>query len=123
MSAIRLLNELAEFQSAQALLGIQKQEQIDLILTPEIRAEIADIDYEFQMKGEAVAQNILFWEQKVKDEVLKEGATVRGANLMAVWSKPRVSWDGKLLEGMMAVIPQLKSARSEGLPSVSIRKI
>lgn len=123
MTTIQLLNELAEFQSAQALLGIQKQEQIDLILTPEILAEIADIDYEYLQKGEAVAQNILFWEQKVKDEVLKEGATVRGANLMAVWSKPRVSWDGKLLEGMMAVIPQLKSARSEGLPSVSIRKI
>ena len=122
MTTIELLNELAEFQAQQALLSIQKQEQIDLILTPEIRSEIADIDYEFLQKGEAVAQNILFWEQKIKDQVLKEGATVRGSNLMAVWSKPRVSWDGKLLEGMMAVIPQLKSARSEGLPSVSIRK-
>ncbi|CAK0771531.1 hypothetical protein CCP3SC15_4350001 [Gammaproteobacteria bacterium] len=41
---------------------------------------------------------------------------------MAVYTKGRVSWDSKKLDGMMILVPELASARKEGEPSVSIRK-
>ena len=41
----------------------------------------------------------------------------------AIYAKGRISWDGSKLDGMMALIPQLKEARKEGTPSVRLRKI
>lgn len=62
-------------------------------------------------------------EAAVKAAVLTHGASVKGAHLQAVWSKGRVSWDTKKLDGLMIAVPQLAQCRSEGAPSVSIRKV
>ena len=48
--------------------------------------------------------------------------SVKGARLMAVWNKGRVSWDGKKLDGMRALIPQLNEARKVADPTVTIRE-
>jgi hypothetical protein len=54
--------------------------------------------------------------------VLKNGATVRGSYLMAVWSKGRVSWDDKGLSNYAQAHPDLLQYRKQGDPSISIRK-
>ncbi len=58
--------------------------------------------------------------EKVKAAFIENGESVKGASLHAVYSKGRVSWE---LEGLMMIIPQLKDARKEGDPSVTIRRI
>ncbi|MEJ5223523.1 MAG: hypothetical protein WHV44_03635 [Anaerolineales bacterium] len=62
-------------------------------------------------------------EEQVKAAVIETGQTVKAGALMAMYMKGRVSWDNKKLEGMMALIPDLAKARSEGKPTVQIRTV
>jgi phage host-nuclease inhibitor protein Gam len=119
----QMLDQLAEFYSQRDALALQKQELIDQVYTAEIRAKVAEIEVEFSGKGAAVSENITALEEAVKIETLKGGSTVKGSHLMAVWVKGRVSWDSKKLDGMMIVLPQLASARKEGDPSITLRKV
>jgi hypothetical protein len=120
---VEKLNQLAEFYAQRDALMLAKQAEVEKIYTPEIRQDVADIEVEFAQKAEAVTANIAALEAEVKDAVLASGKSVKGEYLQAVWSKPRVSWDTKTLDGLMIAIPQLAQARKEGAPSVSIRKV
>jgi hypothetical protein len=123
MNTSEKLDQLSDYQAQRDLIAIRKQELVDTIYTPEIKAKLAEIDTEFQTQYEGVDANIAKLTDEIKADVIKDGATVKGTNLMAVFSKGRVTWDGKKLDGMMSLIPQLKDARKEGEPSVSIRKV
>lgn len=117
------LDRLAELNAAKDALALQRQALIDSILNDEIKAKLADIDAEFAPMTEAVTNQANELEGQVREAVVSHGATVKGAHLQAVYSKGRVSWDTKTLDGLMIVIPQLAQARKEGAPSVSIRRM
>src|SRR5512140_832112 len=89
----KMLDQLADFQSQRDGLLLEKQQLIDSILTPEIRAKLKEIEVEFQEKTETVNQNIADLEEAIKNAVKVSGASIRGQYLQAVWSKPRVTWD------------------------------
>lgn len=55
-------------------------------------------------------------------QVARHGATVKHAGLMAVYSKPRVSWDTAKLEGYALAHPEITAARTTGKPTISIRE-
>lgn len=90
-------------------------------MTPEIKAELEAIEAEFSDKSEGARLNIEELEAQIKHYVIEHGASVKGEFLHAVYSKPRVSWDTKILDGMIALIPQIAEAKKFGSPSVSIR--
>ncbi len=117
------LNLLAEYMAQKDVLNLQKQELIDQVYTPEIRAMVADIEAEFAGKAQIVDDKISDMTDGIKIDVLNAGASVKGDVLHAVWTKGRVSWDSKKLEGLAIAIPAVLEARKEGEPSVSIRKI
>ncbi len=117
------LDQLADLRAAPDAIRLQKQALLDTILTPEIKQAIAEIDAEFAPKLNAAEEQAAALEAEIKADILAHGATVKGAAMMAVWNKGRVSWDAKLLEGMMALIPQIAQARSEGQPTVTIRRV
>jgi hypothetical protein len=50
---------------------------------------------------------------KIKARVVEAGKTVKGESLMAVYCKPRITWEAAKLEGMMALVPGLAAARKE----------
>jgi len=118
-----LLDRLADLRAAPDAIRLQKQALVDTILTAEIKAKLAEIDAEFSAPLQAAEQAAAEVEAKIKDAVSAYGETVKGGALMAVYVKGRVTWDGKKLDGMMSLIPQLKDARKEGEPSVTIRKV
>lgn len=120
---IEKLDQLAELQFQRDAINLKKQELIDSVLTPEIKAKLEEIEVEFSGQVEAVDQKIAELSEQIKAEVLKEGASLKGRYLQAVYQKGRVSWDTKRLEGLMMVIPQVAEARREGEPGVSIRRI
>jgi len=66
---------------------------------------------------------VAYLEASIKDRVLALGETVKSDTLMAVWTKPRVSWDGKLLEDFATAHPEILPFRHIGQPSVSIRPV
>lgn len=123
MNTIEKLNQLDEYQAQKALLDLDKQALIDAVYTPEIKKAIADIEAEFAIKSEAVDENIAKLTAEIKADVLTAGGTIKGEHMMAVWSKGRVSWDTKALDGVVALHPELAQFRKEGEPSVSIRKV
>ncbi len=101
----------------------EKQALIDTVLTPEIKEKLAEIDAEFDPKIEEISQEKAALEAEIKQEVLEAGRTVKGTYHSFVWSKPRVSWDTKALDGYAAAHPEIQAFRAEGAPSVSVRKV
>ena len=105
------------------LIHQEKQALIDTVLTPEIKEKLAEIDAEFDPKIEQLLQEKSQLEAEIKDEVLNAGRTIKGTYHSFVWSKPRVSWDTKALDGYAVSHPEIAQFRSEGSPSVSVRKV
>jgi len=121
MNVTDKLNKLSDMQAAMDFIRLHYQELRDLILTPEIRAALAEIDAEERTASEAASAGIATLTDEIKAEVVASGATVKGSFLQAVWSKGRVSWDTKSLDGYAAAHPEIAQFRKEGAPSVSIR--
>ena len=123
MNTIEKLNELAELYAQRDISTMEKQRLIDAIMTDEIKAKIAEVEVEYSGKSEAVTEKIAALESEVKELVKENGASVKGQFIHAVFTKGRVTWDSKQLDGLMIAVPQLAQARKEGEPSVSLRKI
>ena len=123
MNTIEKLNELAELYAQRDISMMEKQRLIDAIMTDEIKAKIAEVEAEYSGKSEAVTEKIAALESEVKELVKENGASVKGQFIHAVFTKGRVTWDSKQLDGLMIAVPQLAQARKEGEPSVSLRKI
>ena len=117
------LDQLAEMYAQRDLATMDKQKLIDELYTPELKKQIADIEAEFSAKTDAVNENIATLEAEVKEEVKQHGSSVKGKFLNAVFTKGRVTWETKGLEGLMVAVPQLAQFRKEGDPSVSLRKV
>lgn len=100
----------------------EKQALIDSVLTPEIKEKLAEIDAEFDPKVDDISQQKSMLEAEIKQEILEAGQTIKGTFHSFVWSKPRVSWDAKALDGYSAAHPEIQQFRTEGSPSVSVRK-
>lgn len=123
MEITKKLDDLSELYAQRDLSEIDKQKLINTILTDEIKVKIAEIEAEFSDKNKIVFEKIALLENEIKELVKQNGASVKGRFLHAVFTKGRVSWDSKQLDGLMIAIPELKQARKEGDPSVSLRKI
>ena len=113
-----VLEQLAELYAKRDLLTIDKSKA----MPDEIKKIVAEIDEEYQPKFDEVNKQIETLEAKVKESVIACGETVKGFGLQAVFTKGRVTWDSKVLDGLMIAVPELKQARKEGQPSVSIRR-
>ena len=117
---IKLLDDLAELQAHQALLGIDKKKAVDGIMTPELQAQLDAIDLEFAPKLEAVSEKMATLEKQIKGLVKMHRQSVKAEFLHAVFSQ-RTNWDGKRLLGYAEAHPEvLKFSRTS--TSVSIRR-
>ena len=121
MSVQELLNEYSNNLAGIDLLNGNKQELIDKVIPPEIKAQLDEIEAEFT----PVFANINTRNQElidmIKAEVVAAGKTVSGEYHQAVYSKGKTLWDDKMLLGYATDHPEIKSFRSVGKPSVSIR--
>lgn len=118
-----MFDKLSELEAQLDLLGLQRQDRIDQIMTQEIKNRLAEIEIEFLDKGHDVSMRIAWLEGEIKAEALKCGASVKGKHYQAVYNRGRVSWDTKKLDGLMILLPQLSEARTEGAPYITIRKV
>jgi len=120
---VEKLDRLANFMAERDVLNLQKNELIDQVLTPEIKARLAEIESEFAGKVEAVEANIADLETEIRQEVLRRGASVKGTFMRVNWHKGRVSWDTRSLDAYAELHPEVTSFRKQGEPYVSITKI
>lgn len=101
----------------------QKQALIERIMTPEIREQLAEVDAEFDPKIAELNMTLSILEAQIKEQVLIAGQTVKGSFHQFVYSRPRVTWDGKGLDGYAMAHPEILRFRKEGNPSVSVRGV
>ena len=121
-----VLNEVeklgARLEGQRAAIMATVQADIDKIMVS-IKPELDALDYEFNKRIASETEFARSLETEIKAEVIVNGASVKATYLRAVYSKGRITWDDKKLDGMMSLIPQLVDARNVGDPSVTIRKV
>jgi phage host-nuclease inhibitor protein Gam len=115
------IDEYSDMVTGIATITAEKQTLIDSVLTPEIKAKIAEIEAEFAPKLDAVAARKAELETAIKQVVIAEGVTVKGDYHQFVYAKGRVSWDTKALDGYAAAHPEILQFKIVGDPSVSVR--
>ena len=117
------LNRLSELQAQADVIRLHFEDLRKQILTPELQQALADIDTEMSTSLESLQEGINSLTTEIKDDVVKECATVKGSFLMAVWNKGRESVDMKQLKGYAVAHPEVNAMIKTGDPSVTIRKI
>jgi hypothetical protein len=120
MTALDLLNELAEARAAVEVARMDMEARRREILAP-VQQDLSDLEAEYGGMLAAGSDRIADLEARVRGAVLQVGKSVKSEALHAVVSKGRVSWDTKALDGYAVAHPEILQFRSEGLPSVSIR--
>jgi len=114
------LNELSVLRSQLEALQIEKQEQIDHILTPEILAQVDVIETEFSNRTEALNKSILALEKQIKERIKQYGSTIKGEEFQAVWRRGGILWDKKSLEEYSKTHMEILQFRKEGKGSAII---
>lgn len=122
MSAEQILKDLTEVYAKRDLLKIDHDKARDAAIPEEVKAALTDVDQEFSPMFEAIADRIEKLEAQAKEATIAEGKTVKGGALQAVYSAGRVTWNSDMLDGMIALLPDIAKARKEGKPSITIRK-
>ena len=117
------LNELSDLQLGQDVIRLRKQEEIDQVITPEIKVKLAEIDAKYLGESSDLQTKIAELDGFIRKAVLDLGTSIKGSRLHAVWTKGRVSWNADKLEGMITLIPQIAEAKKVGEPTVAIRKV
>ena len=115
---------LVNYRSAKdklTLIIMQKEDAKSQVLTPEIKAQLAEIDAEFDERINQVDKELTECETLAKTAVIQAGQIVTADGVKAVYNKGRESWDSKVLEGMAIVFPDLLKARKTGDPYVTFR--
>lgn len=118
---IEALNQLAEIQSQADALRLNRDAAMEAATPVEVRQALADIEAEYEPMLEAAAAKANELTAAIKAAVTEHGASVKGSRAKAVFTKGRVTWDAKALDGYALRVPELFAFRSEGKPSVSIR--
>lgn len=119
MNTTQLLEKLTELYAKRDLLSLDKKAAIPA----EVQNILDEIEAEYAPKQDAIGAEILALEAQVKSTVLEAGETAKGGSLQAVFTKGRISWDTKALDGYAKANPAIVEFRKQGEPSVSIRKV
>jgi hypothetical protein len=120
MNIVTMLDSYAEIKSQADLLRLDKETRRAAVLAS-VQAELDALDAEYDPALETASGKLAALESEIKQATAEHGETVKGVYFMAVYSKPRVSWNTKALDGYAAGHPEILQFREEGKPSVSIR--
>lgn len=119
------LEKLFDYQCQLDALELQRQDARASILTPELQAQLAAIDDEFDTKQSGARNNIAELTEQIKLDILSGGKSIKSDHLMAVYLKGRSGgWDNDKLLGYSIAYPEILIAKkADGEPTVSIRSV
>ena len=123
ITTAQLLDALAEAQESLDILRLQISSDKSDVITAAQRAEMAAIDADNKLHLNTLVQNEREAADQVRLAILERGESLKTDRVHAVYSKPRVRWDAKALDGYAINHPELFAFRTEGKPSVSIRVV
>lgn len=115
------LAQLRELTAKRDALNLDREAARKAAIPAEVAAELAVIDLEFAPALDEAEAKIAELTEQIKAAVAQHGATVKTEGVQAVYSKPKITWDARALDGYAMNHPELLVFRKEGKPSVSIR--
>lgn len=115
-----MLNDLARFRTMQEDFAQQYETQRIKILAS-VQPALDAAEQEYRDQQAPVAQAAQELEEEIKGAVLQQGASTKGKALQAIYTKGRVTWDGKALHSYAETHPEINKFSKVGKPSVSIR--
>jgi len=117
-----MLDDLASLDDEISKADAERKAKRDAILAL-VQDQLDEVDTEYRDILGAMQSSRSKLESDIKSSVIQFGASVKATYLHAVYVKGRVTWDTKMLDGLMIAFPQLIEARKEGDPSVTIRVV
>lgn len=122
LTAKELMEEYEDRCDRLALLQAEYARRVEVVMAT-VKEELDALDVELKPILETATTLKTEIEAELKTAVLAEGATIKGARLMAVWAKGRETWQTDKLAGFALAHPELLELRKVGEPTVSIRAI
>lgn len=114
------LDELAERRAAFDVIRLEyERKRADILAV--VQPQLDDLDREYKPRLATAELHAAQLEGEVKALVIALGESVKGTQLHAVYSKGRVTWDTRGLDGYAVAHPELAAFRKVGDPSVTIR--
>lgn len=123
MTTTEKLNKLYELKSQLQLRKMDMEALIQSVIPDEVKQQIKDIQEEFAFNNRAVEEEIIDLGAEILEETIDAGTTIRGDYLMSVYSKPRVTWNNKELDGYAVAHPEINQFKKVGEASASIRAV
>ena len=117
-----LIKQYTELRTAYDLESAEYERQRAAIMA-KIQDELDAVSAEFTPRLIAASDKFTALEAQIKDAVKAQGKTEKGERWQFVYTKGRVSWDTKALDGYAAAHPEVAQFKIEGEPSVSIRAV
>lgn len=117
-----ILQELTEAHAQRDILNIDQARKLDEAMPDSVKKALAEIATEYMSMHQLVDEKIAALEDEAKEAVLTAGETCKGGAFQAVFTKGKVTWNTEMLDGMIALLPEIGKARKEGKPSVSLRR-
>jgi hypothetical protein len=115
-----LLNDLAALENDRNAIVKMVMDVPEALAIADAYARLQERVSEATAKHTAEISSV---RKQIEETTLALGETVKGATYMAVWSKPRITWDGRILECYVIAHPELSAARRVGQPSIAIRPV
>lgn len=122
MTTEELLEQYTEYRTAYELESAEMERQRAAIMA-QIQDQLDSLSAEFKPRLDAASEKFAELENEIKKQVLADSKSLKGRRWQFVYAKGRVTWDGKKLDGMASIIPELKDAMKVGEPTVSIREV
>lgn len=121
-SAIQKLELLEMYTEEKEAIEAGIEQYLDSMIPEDIREKIAAARAEFKQEIEGLDKKISILQAEVKEIALFLETSIMTETISAIYSKPRVTWDSKALEGFMVAHPEISAFRKTGNPSVSFRR-
>jgi hypothetical protein len=121
MNIEKKIERLAELDRQYKIILGDKQNNINEILTDEIKEKLTSIEDYFASALTKIGNQIVDMEHEIKDAVIANGKSIKGVYTVS-YIKGRVSWDTKALDGVAVFYPEIKEFRKAGKPSARIKR-
>ena len=105
-----------------ALLQAEYARRVDVVMAA-IKDELDALDAELKPILDSANMSKAEIEAELKEAVLIDGATIKGARMMAVWAKGRETVEMSAIKGFAAAYPEIKDLIKVGQPTVTIRRL
>lgn len=105
------LEKLHKLRERLAKIGKKYEEQKEKLLGP-IKNKLTLLDQKHADEVTEVLDRIAIVEEAIKSEVVEIGESVSTEDLIAVYVRPRVTWNNDKLEGFALIHPEIMNART-----------